>query len=101
MNIDCFVKQCTVGVQSNCGDLEIEDLDQCSDSISSADSPTKVYVDDVPPPKRDATLIKYYLSSLMSRDCEVQQYGKTFLATFQQQIGTLDYFQLVMISCVS
>ena len=48
---------------------------------------TKVLIEDVPSHKRDNSLLKCYLNSLNGNDCEVQQYGKQFMATFSQQIG--------------
>lgn len=69
-------------------DMQIQDLEGPCDPSFSTDSPSKVCIEDVPLSKRDTSLIKYYLSSLTSLDCDVKQYGKSFLATFQQPIGT-------------
>lgn len=48
---------------------------------------TKILVDDVPPFKRDEVFIKSYLSDMMNVSCNVKQYGKQFLASFNQPIG--------------
>ena len=67
----------------------IEDIED--DEIFSPDTVpcTKVLIEEVPSQKRDSSLLKYYLISLTKggNDCEVQQYGKQFVATFSQQIG--------------
>lgn len=65
--------------------MQIQDLDINGPGVSN--SPTKICIEDIPQSKRDMSLIRYYLHSLVSQDCEVKAYGKTFLATFQQPIG--------------
>ena len=58
-------------------------------SVSNiSDSPvTKISIEDVPSSKMDITVIKYYLFGLTLMECDVKQYGRTFLATFQKPIG--------------
>jgi hypothetical protein len=68
-----------------CDDIQVQDLDESCDL--PAPTTTRIRVDDIPPSERNTSLIKYYLCSLMSCECEVKQYGKTFLATFGKQIG--------------
>ena len=72
-------------------DLQIEDIESLYDSspvfLPASNSPTRILVEDVPHAKRDISLIKYYLDSLAQVECEVKQYGNSFLATFPHEIG--------------
>lgn len=81
--------------------MQIQDLESDPSSLSAfnTDSPTKVCIENVPPSKGDATLIKYYLFSLTSLDCDVKQYGGSFLATFQQPIGNFSLAVSLWFDC--
>lgn len=76
-------------------DLQVEDLESPCDSppapphpmLPASNSPTRILVEDVPHAKRDDSLIKYYLNTLAQVECEVKQYGNSFLATFPHEIG--------------
>lgn len=80
-----------VGAGKTATRVEVQDLESLSSAFSSSDSPpvTKITIEDVPTSRRDASLIKYYLLQfgLTTLDCNVVQYGKTFLVTFQEPIG--------------
>ena len=55
--------------------------------LESTSHSTRVHIDDVPPHKRERSLIELYMKSLAFTECTVKQYGKSFMATFQQPIG--------------
>ena len=72
-------------------DIQVEDIESPYDSppvlLPDSNSPTRILVEDVPHAKRDDSLIKYYLDSLAQVECEVKQYGNSFLAIFPHEIG--------------
>jgi len=49
----------------------------------------KVLIEDIPLNHRDVTSLETYVSGLVKLSCSVKQYGKRFVATFQNEIGEL------------
>ena len=78
----------------------IEDTEEDTVILPDRISCTKVLIEEVPSHKRSSSLLKYYLISLTKggNNCEVQHYGKKFVATFSQRIGRHCYPFLVLVA---
>ncbi len=110
----CFLELSAVPcscIQDNTNDSErnsrnqatngwVQCLEDDPQEAPHASTPTRVRIEDVPPENRNCYLIKLYLisntpvstgHSVAPIDCNVEQYDTCFVATFNQQIGDLNY----------